>query len=435
MNYLDITKIESSQLQDIDRLVALKDDEVKIIDKESITTDIDSKIETHNSDNNSHKELFDSAYEAIDTVADKLDTESTTRANKDTELANSISSLDGSLKSETEARVSKDTELTNLLANESTSRMEDISSLNKALAAETEARTSKDTEIAAKIDGLNIKNGFGTGSIKGANCVATNVNSFAFGNYCYARGAHSFATGVATYANNFASHSEGLSTETSTQAGHCQGQYNEDDTDLMDSVGIGYAPIDGSNYVRKNAEATYLDGRKYIINVGGYDGTKASIASGAKDVATVAGEATAHIASTDNPHKVTASQIGASTPAEVTSAIATHNTATDSHSDIRDLVNSQIAVFDFALPSYPGTGLIQFTVNRASVLAAKTANKLVLFRFIIGEDYNYMFPMIDSVGNSNGVFIYDNTYCKLYPSGDSDTHNLVSQEMAVTTED
>lgn len=648
MNYLDITKIESSQLQDIDRLVALKDEEVKIIDKESITQDTDSKIETHNSDSNSHKELFDSAYKAIDTVADKLEEESNARQAKDSELASNITSVSDSLKEESETRASKDTELTNLLANEATSRMEDITSLNKALTAETEARTSKDTEIEAKINGLNIRNGYGVNSLaaneNGVN-AAYGERSSAFGGGCLAREDCSFAEGFGTQARGNSSHSEGFLTITSTTGGHSQGRRNEDDTDLLDSVGIGYYDQTTQAEVRKNAEATYLDGRKYVINVGGYDGTKASIANGAKDLATVLSESggesnvviydvtldafptlggdsisitpswtfddfkalkeagkipvirftapggsrigsettesvcivpnvmdsgrielsqvvynnnllgikqvdTTTLQMVYNPitsssfsedifvdvtttipgqpttmntgyetsityktikdiidshhiPRVTVSikntyvqyvvyfldsagvygfgsltdnynvglikmyvqtqdddsrynvmlwgydelyaydlyvatslkknDVNVPNETEVNTLISTHNTATDSHSDIRDLINSQIAVFDFTLDSYPSEHQT-ITIDRASVLAAKTANKLVVFRFKVGEDYNYMFPTINSVGGCSGVFIYQTNYYVLNYV-DSDEHIFGPQPIAISTEE
>ena len=45
--------------------------------------------------------------------------------------------------------------------------------------------------------------------------------------------------------------------------------------------------IGSGDSARKNAEAIYTDGKKYVYGVGNYDGTKASIEKGALDIATV----------------------------------------------------------------------------------------------------------------------------------------------------
>ncbi len=256
MKYLDITQIESSQLQDIDRIVALKEDEVKILDKDSITKDTADKVEAHNTSEEAHKELFNSAYNAIESVADKLNTEITDRQTADTDLQSQIT-------------------------------------------AETEARTSADTALRTDVDalkGLPIAQGSGRNSLmlndivgnqatgkhsmaEGKSTSATNTSAHSEGSATTASGDSSHSEGHSTVASGISSHSEGLFTQTATKGGHSQGTYNEDDTDAIHTIGIGTSDI-----ARKNSEIVYTSGKKYLYGVGGYDGTKSSIANGAKSI-------------------------------------------------------------------------------------------------------------------------------------------------------
>ncbi len=273
-------------------------------------------------------------------------------------------------------------------------------SLTDKINAEATAREAEDTalnEAVTALQAIPVSKGTGSGALV-ANTTgnkAAGLNSFASGDSTKANGNGSHAEGVSTTASGYASHAEGISTTTSgTTGAHAQGQYNEDDTNLIHSVGIG------SSATRKNAEAIYTDGKKYVKGVGNYDGTKASIASGAKDVATVANEATAHIASTDNPHKVTASQIGASTPAEVTSAIATHNTASDAHSDIRKEVADCVRKTGADFQRIEGALYLK---NSASADARFLALALENYN----ENGSIQVTISDSTGDIDGAAILD----------------------------
>ena len=86
------------------------------------------------------------------------------------------------------------------------------------------------------------------------------------------------AEGDHTTANGEQSHAEGLYTITRNSSEHAQGQYNVSNSGkTIHSVGIG------TSSQRKNAHEITKDGKHYILNIGGYDGTTLN---GATDVAT-----------------------------------------------------------------------------------------------------------------------------------------------------
>ena len=99
---------------------------------------------------------------------------------------------------------------------------------------------------------------------------AVGNNSFADGHSNYAEGSSSHAEGKYTTAEGNYSHAEGYRTTAVGESSHAQGKWNVGNNDTVDEVGIGTGT---SN--RKNAEETKTDGKKYIIGIGGYDGTNA----------------------------------------------------------------------------------------------------------------------------------------------------------------
>lgn len=90
-----------------------------------------------------------------------------------------------------------------------------------------------------------------------------------------ASGRSSHAEGDATTASGMGSHAEGLHTVASGAYSHAEGVYNVPSTLSIHSVGVGF-------FRNKNAEDTYFNqsnstdtknGHKYLIGIGGYDGT------------------------------------------------------------------------------------------------------------------------------------------------------------------
>ena len=117
---------------------------------------------------------------------------------------------------------------------------------------------------------------------EGSNTIASKTNSHAEGYSTTASNYASHAEGRNTTASGYASHAEGGATITTNEEEHAQGIFNVSTKGVtIDSVGIGTA-----DNVRKNAEETTMKGKKYILNVGNYDGTNVTDSS-AKDVATV----------------------------------------------------------------------------------------------------------------------------------------------------
>lgn len=114
------------------------------------------------------------------------------------------------------------------------------------------------------------------------------VWQYAYGNYSHsegggtvAYGSRSHAEGYGTCAFGNCSHTEGQQTYTSNAAEHAEGNYNLSTANTtLHSVGIG------TYSARKNAHEITLDGKHYILGVGGYDGTNVTT-SGVQDLATV----------------------------------------------------------------------------------------------------------------------------------------------------
>lgn len=237
---------------------------------------------------------------------------------------------------------------------------------------------------------------------EGYGTKATNYSAHCEGSRSIASGYGAHSEGYMTEASGEYSHCEGKGTVTAVAGGHAEGLYNEDDSNLIHSVGVGANYSSGSG--RKNAEAIYTNGKKYVYGIGNYNGTKASIASGAKDVATVIGEATVHIASTDNPHKVTASQVGASTPAEVTSAIATHNTASNAHSDIREEVANCVKLAGASEQTI--TGELSIKCSDDSIVSVKRDELGVALtgKSTLEDDYLTIALTIDEPAYDAGIY-------------------------------
>lgn len=103
---------------------------------------------------------------------------------------------------------------------------------------------------------------------EGVSTIAKGDGSHAEGLYTITEGRSSHAEGNSciTYGSN--SHAEGKGTYTTNDNEHAQGQYNLSNTGItLHSIGIG------TMGTPKNAEETSFNGDKYIIGIGGYDGT------------------------------------------------------------------------------------------------------------------------------------------------------------------
>ncbi len=100
--------------------------------------------------------------------------------------------------------------------------------------------------------------------------TASGNNAIAEGHLTVASGSSSHSEGNSTESAGKYSHAEGLGTKAVGVASHAQGQYNVGNDDTLDEVGMGTSDTD-----RKNAEETKTDGKKYLVGVGGYDGTNA----------------------------------------------------------------------------------------------------------------------------------------------------------------
>ena len=125
-----------------------------------------------------------------------------------------------------------------------------------------------------------LSKGSGDNSLQMNSCNAKGVGSFAEGFFSKANGDYSHAEGSNSNANGNCSHSEGADTIANGFASHAQGAYNKPSKHTIHQIGIG-----SGGYSRKNAEEIYCNlsgdsvvdnennGCKYLIGLGGYDGT------------------------------------------------------------------------------------------------------------------------------------------------------------------
>lgn len=111
--------------------------------------------------------------------------------------------------------------------------------------------------------------------------TAGGVNSHAEGNFNSASGVDSHAEGLMNVSSGRNSHVEGEHNIAEGENEHVEGKYNAPRTGLIHSVGVG---TDDEN--RKNAEEIDTAGKKYLLNVGGYNGKNGNT-SGVRDVAGV----------------------------------------------------------------------------------------------------------------------------------------------------
>ena len=100
--------------------------------------------------------------------------------------------------------------------------------------------------------------------------TASGNNALATGHHTIASGSSSHSEGNTTEAIGNYSHAEGQGTIAEGTASHAEGKWNRGNSDSIHEVGIGT-----NNINRKNAEEIKTDGKKYVIGIGGYDGTNA----------------------------------------------------------------------------------------------------------------------------------------------------------------
>ena len=103
---------------------------------------------------------------------------------------------------------------------------------------------------------------------EGFGSKANSDSSHAEGSGTSASGFSSHAEGEATTTSAHYSHAEGRYTIATNQCEHAEGQYNKSNTGTRHSVGIGTSTND-----RKNAFEIMSDGKAYLYDIGGYDGT------------------------------------------------------------------------------------------------------------------------------------------------------------------
>ena len=128
----------------------------------------------------------------------------------------------------------------------------------------------------------------------------------------------------------------------------------------MKDGGTIYNP-DGTTLAVTAGDLIRWDGEKWStllhIDLSGYvtdEQLAAAIASISAAVAAVQASISAHANRTDNPHQVTASQVGAATASDISSAIAAHNTSGSAHNDIRERID-QIPIIEVDPDLDPGS--------------------------------------------------------------------------------
>lgn len=106
-------------------------------------------------------------------------------------------------------------------------------------------------------------------------------NTHAEGKHAVAHGNNSHAEGESTNAKGISSHVEGVGTQTENIGEHADGVYNVSIPGVTQhTVGVGNASE------RKNAHTITVDGKHYVLGVGGYEGTERSLSEGG-DLASV----------------------------------------------------------------------------------------------------------------------------------------------------
>ena len=108
-----------------------------------------------------------------------------------------------------------------------------------------------------------------------------NIGGEIFNNYAdnQASGNYAHAEGSDTKASGDYSHAEGYQTTASGNYSHAEGKYNYDDSSAIHMIGIGTSSTD-----RKNAHVIDLGGDHYVYGVGGFDGTNSESAKSLQEV-------------------------------------------------------------------------------------------------------------------------------------------------------
>lgn len=150
--------------------------------------------------------------------------------------------------------------------------------------------TSDDNEILSKKPGIIVDGGeifnHSTNSVSGGvNNHAEGQGTTCIGSCNHSEGMNTTSAGYASHsegngsiAGGNASHAEGVGTATSTEGGHVEGKYNKV-TDSIHIVGGGTSEDD-----RKNLYEITKDGKVYVMNIGGYDGTNRDSAKSLNEV-------------------------------------------------------------------------------------------------------------------------------------------------------
>ena len=160
----------------------------------------------------------------------------------------------------------------------------------QSVGAHAEGASTTASGYASHSEGAGAQATGQTSHAEGGNTTASAKYTHAEGEATSASAEAAHAEGMSSSATGAGSHAEGICTQTTNAGEHAQGTYNlstqnvTDDSGTVTTYGTLHSIGLGTNTARKNTEETLFDGKKYILNVGGYNGTNASEAT---DVATV----------------------------------------------------------------------------------------------------------------------------------------------------
>ena len=273
-------------VRELQQLVA-SDEKLNTINEKLLT--LQSQIESVSQSNN---QRIGEVLQQVSGVQTAILNEITNRTNGDQELQSAIDNMSEAFSNTLSVISERVTSLTSRMG-----KVETVASdaLSEAQASRLVAGTG--TESGVLKGGGNVASGtrsvaLGSGNsvsgydgfAAGEDNVVTGNEAAAIGDGNTASGNNSLATGHHTVASGSSSHSEGNTTEATGNyshaegqgtiaegtASHAEGKWNQGNADSIHEVGIGT-----NNVNRKNAEEIKTDGKKYVIGIGGYDGTNA----------------------------------------------------------------------------------------------------------------------------------------------------------------
>lgn len=226
------------------------------------------------------------------------------------------------------------------------------------------------------------------------------------GNGTYAKGAASHAEGWETQAHGRASHAEGNYTQALNFYEHAEGQLNKsnkasnnfgDSGNTLHSIGIGF----GST--RMNAVEVMQDGKAYVKDIGGYDGTNPG---GNRDLATVlaAMASTASIESTDRAALHALTELDSTTDLQ-----ATKDTINTLMKVLKALVPAASVVLAMVAPIFGATSLNNLNPTN-EVYTAGEVNEYVATQALSRAEAEAGFTEWEPYGDDPGYTLISATY-------------------------